>query len=54
MGVVVFDFGSLDHLPCLDDLRLPLDQCPPPEVAHHLGLHPLLLEPYPLKETGDA
>ena len=25
-------------------LHLPLDQCPPLEVAHRLGLHPLLLE----------
>ena len=36
-----------DHLPCLDHWHLPLDQCPPLEVAHHLDLHPLLLEPYP-------
>jgi hypothetical protein len=44
---VVFDIESLDHFPCLDHLHLPLDQCPPLEVTHHLGLHPLLLEPFP-------
>jgi hypothetical protein len=31
-------------------LHLPLDQCPPLEVAHYLGLHPLLLEAYPYLE----
>jgi hypothetical protein len=36
--VVVFDTESLDHL------HLPLDQCPPLEVAHCLDLHPPLLE----------
>jgi hypothetical protein len=45
--VVVFDPESLDHLPCLDHLHLPLDQCPPLEVAHHLVLHPLILELFP-------
>jgi hypothetical protein len=45
--VVVFDHESLDHLPCLDHLHLPLDQCPPLEVAHRLSPHPLLLEPFP-------
>jgi hypothetical protein len=45
--VVVFDLESLDHLPCLDHLHLPLDQCPPLEVAHRLDLHPLLVEPFP-------
>jgi hypothetical protein len=44
---VVFDPESLDHLPCLDHLHLPLDQCPLFEVAHCLNLHPLLLEPFP-------
>jgi hypothetical protein len=44
--VVVFDLEFIDHLPCLDHLHLPLDQCPPLEVAHHLDLHPLLLEPF--------
>jgi hypothetical protein len=45
--VAVFDPGSLDHIPCLDPLHLPLDQCPPPKVTHCLDLHPLLLEPVP-------
>jgi hypothetical protein len=45
--VAVFDPESLGHLPCLDHLHLPVDQCPPLEVAHCLDLHPLLLEPYP-------
>jgi hypothetical protein len=45
--VVLFDPKSLDHLPCIDHLHLPLDQCPPLEVAHRLDLNPLLLEPYP-------
>jgi hypothetical protein len=45
--VAVFDHESLDHLPCLDRLHLPLDQCPPLEVAHRLVLHPPLLEPCP-------
>jgi hypothetical protein len=41
----IFDF---DHLPCLDQLHLPLDRCPPLEVAlldlhfHHLELDPQL------------
>jgi hypothetical protein len=46
LGAVVFDLEFLDHLPYLDYLHLPLDQCPPLEVAHHLDLHPLLLEPF--------
>jgi hypothetical protein len=45
--VVVFDPKFLDHLTCLDHLHLPLDQCPPLEVAHCLDLHPLLLELFP-------
>jgi hypothetical protein len=45
--VAVFDPESLDHLPCLDHLHLPLDQCPLLEVAHCLDLHLLLIEPYP-------
>jgi hypothetical protein len=45
--VAVFDPESLDHLICLDHLHLPLDQCPPLEVAHRLDLHLLLLEPDP-------
>jgi hypothetical protein len=41
LGEAVFD---PDHLPCLDQLHLPLDRCPPLEVAHLL-LH--CLEPDP-------
>jgi hypothetical protein len=47
LGVAVFDFEFLDHLPYVDHLHLPLDQCPPLEVAHRLYLHPLLVEPCP-------
>jgi hypothetical protein len=48
LGVAVFDFESLDHLPCHHYHRhLPLDQCPPLEVAHCLDLDPLLLELIP-------
>jgi hypothetical protein len=43
-GVAVFDPLFLDHLPCHHCLHLPLDQCPPLEVAHHLDLHLYLLE----------
>jgi hypothetical protein len=44
--VAVFDPEFLDHLPCLDQLHLPLDPCPPLEVAHlDLLLHHL--EPVP-------
>jgi hypothetical protein len=50
LGAVVFDPKSLDHLPCLDHLHLPLDQCPPLEVAHRLDLDPLPLEPFPHPE----
>jgi hypothetical protein len=35
-GEAVFD---PDHPPCLDQLHLPLDHCPPIEVAHALDLH---------------
>jgi hypothetical protein len=45
--VAVFDPEFLDHLSCLHYHHLPLDQCPPLEVAHRLDLHPLLLQPYP-------
>jgi hypothetical protein len=45
--VVVFDPESLDHLPCLDPLLLPLNHCPPFEVAHPLDLHLHCLEPDP-------
>jgi hypothetical protein len=37
--VAVFDPVLLDHLPCLDHYHLPLDLCPPLEVAHPLDLH---------------
>jgi hypothetical protein len=30
---------DLVHLPCLDHWHLPLDRCPPLEVAHPLDLH---------------
>jgi hypothetical protein len=46
LGAVVFDPESLDHLPYLDHIHLPLDQCPL-EVAHRLDLHPLILQPFP-------
>jgi hypothetical protein len=36
--VAVFDPIFLDHLPCLH-YYLPLDHCPPLEVAHPLDLH---------------
>jgi hypothetical protein len=36
LGVAVFD---PDLLPCLDHWHLPLDHCPPLEVAHPLDLH---------------
>jgi hypothetical protein len=35
LGVAVFD---PDHLPCLEQLHLPLDRCPPLEVALPLDL----------------
>jgi hypothetical protein len=47
LGAVVFGLEFLDHLPCLDHLQLPLDQCPPLEVAHRLDLHSPPLEPFP-------
>jgi hypothetical protein len=50
---VVFDPKFLDYLSCLDHLHLPLDQCPPLEVAHRLDLDPLLLEPFPHLELVD-
>jgi hypothetical protein len=34
--VATFD---LVHLPCLDHWHLPLNHCPPLEVAHLLDLH---------------
>jgi hypothetical protein len=45
--VAVFDPESLVHFPCLHyHLHLPLDHCPPLEVAHCLDLL-ILLEPRP-------
>jgi hypothetical protein len=44
--VVVFDLESLVYTPFLDQLQLPLDQCPLLEVAHYLHLVPLL-QPVP-------
>jgi hypothetical protein len=46
--VAVFDPVLLDQLPCLDYLHLPLDPCPPLEVAHLLDLflHHLELDPH--------
>jgi hypothetical protein len=44
--VAVFDPESLVHLPCLH-CHLPLDQCPPLEVAHLLDLHLHQFEPNP-------
>jgi hypothetical protein len=37
-----------DHLPCLDPWHLPLDRCPPLEVARLLDLnfHHLELDPH--------
>jgi hypothetical protein len=48
LGVAVFDPVLFDHLPCLDDCHLPLDHCPPLEVAHPLDLnfHHLELDPH--------
>jgi hypothetical protein len=43
LGVAVFHLVLLDHLPCL---HLPLDQCPPLEVAHPPDLHHLELVPH--------
>jgi hypothetical protein len=43
LGEVVFDPVSLAHIPCL---HLPLDHCPPLEVAHHLVLHYFELDPH--------
>jgi hypothetical protein len=46
--VAVFDPKLLDHLPYLDHLHIPLDPCPPLEVAHLLDLlhHHLELDPH--------
>jgi hypothetical protein len=48
--VAVFDPLFLDHLTCLDHLHLPLDPCPPLEVAHPLDLHLHHLKPDPRLE----
>jgi hypothetical protein len=46
--VAVFDPESLDHLLCHYCLHLPIDQCPPLEVAHRLDLlHLLEPDPHP-------
>jgi hypothetical protein len=45
--VAVFDPVFLDHLPYLYHYHLPLDHCPPLEVAHPLDLHFHHLEPVP-------
>jgi hypothetical protein len=45
--VAIFDPESPDHLPCLDQLHLPLDHCPRLEMAHPLDLHLHCLEPAP-------
>jgi hypothetical protein len=45
--VAVLDPILLDHLPCLDHCHLPLDHCPPLEVAHPIDLHFHHLEPDP-------
>jgi hypothetical protein len=44
LGVAVFDPV---HLPCLDHWHLPLDHCPPLEVAHILDLLLHHIEPVP-------
>ena len=45
--MAVFDPEFLDHLPCHYHYHLPLDHCPPLEVAHlfYLILHCLELDP---------
>jgi hypothetical protein len=44
--VVVFEPISPNHLPCLHCFYLPLDHCPPLEVAHPPDLHHLELVPH--------
>jgi hypothetical protein len=39
--VAVFDPEFLDHLPCIYHCHLPLNHCPPLEVAHLLDLEPV-------------
>jgi hypothetical protein len=43
--VAVFDPEFLVHLSCLYHYHLPLDHCPPLEVAHPLHLHLHHFEP---------
>jgi hypothetical protein len=45
--VAVFDPEFLAHLPCPCHGNLPLDHCPPLEVARPLDLHLHYLEPDP-------
>jgi hypothetical protein len=47
LGVAVFDPEFLAHLPCLQFPHLPLDYCPPLEVALPLDLLLHYLEPNP-------
>jgi hypothetical protein len=42
--VAVLDPVSLDHLRCHYHYHIPLDHCPPLEVAHPLDLHLHCLE----------
>jgi hypothetical protein len=44
LGVAVLDPVLLAHIPCLDHYQLPLDHCPPLEVA--LLLHCPKLDPH--------
>jgi hypothetical protein len=44
LGVAVFDPILLAHLPCLYHCHVPLDHCPPLEVAHLLDVHLHYLE----------
>jgi hypothetical protein len=44
--VAVFDLESLAHLPCPYCLDLPLDHCPPLDVAHSRDLHHLEPDPH--------
>jgi hypothetical protein len=48
LGVAVFDPEFLAHLSCLCHGHLPLDHCPPLEMAHPLDLlfHHLELVPH--------
>jgi hypothetical protein len=48
--VAVFDPEFFAHLPCLYHYHLPLDHCPPLEMAHPLDLHLYHFEPCPRLE----